>query len=101
MIKTALTEKLDDHPLSSANSASFSNDTTVNQRINAEAAAAEMSHMADVSPHNPYGRNIPYYGESGYGSAQAANTPQSGGASGNPPQSAIRPGYENLGGRGQ
>jgi hypothetical protein len=34
-------------------------------------------------------------------SAQAVNTPQSGGASGNLSQSAIRPGYENLGGRGQ
>jgi hypothetical protein len=85
MIKIALTEKLDDHPLSSANSASFSNVSTTNQMINAD----------------PYARNIPYYGESGYISAQAANTPQSGGASGNPSQSAIRPGYENLGGRGQ
>ncbi len=90
MIKTAVTEKLDDHPLSSVNSASFSNDTTVNQRINAAAAAAGMSPLADVS------HNIPYC----Y-SAEAANTPQSGGASGNPSQSAIRPGYENLGGRGQ
>ncbi len=89
-VKTALTEKLDDHPLCSANSASFSNDTIINQRINAETAAAGMSHMADVSHHIPY-----YY------SAQAANTPHSGGASGNPSQSAIRPGYENLGGRGQ
>jgi hypothetical protein len=85
MIKIALTEKLDDHPLSSANSASFSNVSIANQMINAD----------------PYARNIPYYGESGYNSAQAANTPQSGGASGNPSQSAIRPGYENLGGRGQ
>jgi hypothetical protein len=101
MIKTALTEKLDDHPLSSANSASFSNDTIVNQRINTEAIAAGMSHMADVSHYNPNGRNIPYYNGGGYGSAQAASTPQSGGASGNPSQSAIRPGYENLGGRGQ
>ena len=102
MIKTALTEKLDDHPLSSANSASFANDTIVNQRINAEAIAAGMSHnMADVSYNNPNRRNIPYYNGGGYGSAQAVNTPQSGGASGNPSQSAIRPGYENLGGRGQ
>ena len=85
MIKIALTEKLDDHPLSSANSASFSNVSIANQMINAD----------------PYARNIPYYGESGYISAQAVNTPQSGGASGNLSQSAIRPGYENLGGRGQ
>jgi hypothetical protein len=109
MIKTALIEKLDDHPLSTANNASFSYDTIVNQRINAEVAAQGMSHMADVSHHIPYyyaGQSadtggIPYYGEYGYGSAQAANTPQSGGASGNPSQSAIRPGYQNLGGRGQ
>ena len=109
MIKTALTEKLDDHPLSSANSASFANDTIVNQRINAEANAAGMSQMADVSHYIPYyyaGQSadtggIPYHGEYGYNSAQAVNTPQSGGASGNPSQSAIRPGYENLGGRGQ
>jgi len=76
MIKTALTEKLDDHPLSSANSASFANDTIVNQRINAEAIAAGMSHMADVSHNNPNGRNIPFYNGGGYGSAQAVNTPK-------------------------
>jgi hypothetical protein len=96
MIKTALTEKLDDLPLSSANSASFSNDTIVNQRINAEAIAAGMSPMANLREASQTERYFP----SCY-SVPAANTPQSGGASGNPSQSAIRPGYENLGGRGQ
>jgi hypothetical protein len=97
-VKTALTEKLDAHPLSSANSsASFSNDRTVNQRINTAAAAAGISPMANVFHQM---ERVPGYPPHNY-SAQAAITPQSGGASGNPSQSAIRPGYENLGGRGQ
>jgi hypothetical protein len=96
MIKTALTEKLDDHPLSIANSASFSNDTIVDQRINAAAIAAGMSPMANLREASQTERYFP----SCY-SVPAANTPQSGGASVNPSQSAIRPGYENLGGRGQ
>jgi hypothetical protein len=57
IIKTALTEKLDDHPLSSANSASFSNDTTVNARINTTAAAAGISPAANVF--QPYSYSAP------------------------------------------
>ncbi len=78
--------------MGSANSASFSNDTTVNQRLNSFGREHGISPMADVA--HGYRYSMSY-------SAPAANTPQSGGASGNPSQSAIRPGYENLGGRGQ
>ncbi len=91
-VKTALTEKLDDHPLSTANSASFSNDTTVSQRLNSIGREHGISPMADVA--HGYRYSMSY-------SAPAANTPHSGGASGNPSQSAIHTGYENLGGRGQ
>jgi hypothetical protein len=80
IIKTALTEKLEDHPLSSAHSASFSNDTIVNEKINSMAAAAGISPVAN---------------------APAGFTPQSGGASENPSQSATRPGSDGLSGRGQ
>jgi hypothetical protein len=67
IIKTALTQKLPNHPLSDANSASFFNDSNAN---------------------------------SGIDSAAAGFMPQSGGAGVNQSQSATRPGYENLGGRG-
>jgi hypothetical protein len=64
IIKTALTENLNNHPLSSANSASFLNDTSVNSRINATAAAAGISPAANVfQPYSYSEDTVPYASE--------------------------------------